>query len=139
MPLLTQFSMMAITSGRSATNTACQPWETAHSLAAGPSHDTVPLRTLRANFPTLMLMKRLAHVETLLSVASGTRVKSLQAPSTRLKSYRQSHYLNQRYRAFLPPFAPKKLTVAGKDGFGYVARCEASQRSQNSTRLPGEG
>ncbi len=139
MPLLTQFMHMAITSGRSATNTACQPWENCHSLAAGPSHDTVPLRTLRCYFPTLMLMKRLAHVETLLKRASGTRVKSLQAPSTRLKSISQSHYLNQRYRAFLPPFAPQELTVAGKDGFGYVARCEARSRSQNSTRLPGEG
>ncbi len=68
-----------------------------------------------------MLMKRLAHVETLLKRSHGTRVKSLQAPSTRLKSISTTHYLNQRYRAFLPPFAPQEITVAGKDRFGYVA------------------
>ncbi len=74
--------MMAITSGRSATNTACSRERTARSLAAGPSHDTAPRERFVANFPTLMLMKRLAHVKLFLSVASGTRVKSLQAPST---------------------------------------------------------
>ncbi len=73
--------MMAITSGRSATNTPASRERTARSLAAGPSHDTRLCERFVANFPTLMLMKRLAMWKLFLSVASGTRVKSLQAPA----------------------------------------------------------
>ncbi len=73
--------MMAITSGRSATNTAANRERTARSLAVEPSHDTAPCERFVANFPTLMLMKRLPHRKLFLSDASGIRVKSLQAPS----------------------------------------------------------